>query len=1285
LTWTSRRPSAVTDTRTTVGRLLAPADPFANAARHARERPSPFFVRRAPELTTVLVIWALVVSQRPGQLVRDTKLDLSVDPGRFLASVTHLWNPAAGFGMVPDQAYGYLFPMGPYYWLGRAIGIPEWIVQRLWLALLLTTALWGTIRLAESLEIGGRWSRLAGGVAYACSPLMLAQIHDTSYVLPAALLPWVLVPLVRASHGELTSGSAAARSGLAVLLMGGINATATFGVLLLPLLWFLTRRPLGTHVRLFVLWAVAVGAATAWFVIPLLFQGRYGFSFLAYTERASDTTGSTYVPEVLRGAGIWTSFGGTPDWTTAGALIESAPAVIVASSLAAGAGLFGLARRDMPERRWLGLAVVVGAVLVCAGYWGHLGGPFAPAIHRLFDGPLAAFRNVYKFQPVITLPLVLGFINAMDVAARACRRLRRTRSSPLIAVLIAGALAVVAVSAAPLPTGRVYPEGSFTALPAYWQHTVSWLNARGGTSTTLLVPGTNFGDFTWGNSLDQPIQALATVPWANRSIMPIGSVGSTQYLDAIDRVLTGGQPVPGLAAYLASAGVRYVLVENDLTPADTQGPPPAVLRLALAQEPGLVRVAHFGPQVHQVDTGAGFETLYDPFGLTRSIHALEMYRVVAASGHDDRVATYPLSSGVVLSGGPQGVLAAGDAGLLRGEAVSLAGDPLGPTFTRPVWVDADTQQRRDTEYTSLYQNQSSLLASGAPSPVSGSPPDQWVVVPGDRHETTLQLHGAAQITASSFGPFFSQAPGEQPLEAFLTDAAQAGAVWQAWPTDPRPWIEIRFDHSVPLSRITLTPLRGRQQSAITKVQITTDRGQVTDRLAPTAQPQEIRTPMGSSRWLRVTLVGLHQPSGSGASQPGLAHIAIPGISVTQSWIVPADGPATPGVVPTYLFSSPVPNQFDFFKVTDDEAHLSRQFTVPRTAVFALSGQATPLESPLLAALQLSTGTSPTPAALAAKYSVPCGSGPPISIDGRSYATSVQGTVGQLLALQPMALSPCGVGGAIRLEAGSHTVTGDNVDSHFKVTNLQFAGTVPPVSAARGVTVRQWGNDNRALTVAKGPSAIINVHENYNPGWVATVGGHQLPAVRLDGWQQGWVLPAADASEEVTLRFYPDSSFRAGLVAGAVIALALLAWVVLTLRRPNRRDGVRSAVSRTDRSTPSERTHLATAPRGGVHPMLRLGLWTGAITLLVFVVAGPAAVVVPVCVGLGLLARRRRDVLAWVAGCAEVLAGVAIAVHPGYRIGVLAGSGSYTAQVLGALALAALAVSLLPAFDATADA
>ena len=201
----------------------------------------------------------------------------------------------------------------------------------------------------------------------------------------------------------------------------------------------------------------------------------------------------------------------------------------------------------------------------------------------------------------------------------------------------------------------------------------------------------------------------------------------------------------------------------------------------------------------------------------------------------------------------------------------------------------------NNEYTSLYQNQSSLLASGAPSPASGDPPDQWIVVPGDRHETTLQLHGAAQVTASSFGPIFNDAPGQQPLEAFLADAGQGGAAWQASPADPRPWIEIRFNHSVSLSRITLTPLAGRYPE---------HRHQGRDLDGPWSGDRLIgpggSTPEVPDAGGQQSLAPGHlgRPASTtrkrGSCRPGFAHIAIPGISVTQRWLVPADGPATPG-------------------------------------------------------------------------------------------------------------------------------------------------------------------------------------------------------------------------------------------------------------------------------------------------------------------------------------------------------------------------------------------------------
>ena len=1246
------------------------------------------FPRRLPESLATVGLFIAVFCQHPGRIVRDTKLDLAVDPGSFMATVSHLWNPLIGFGSVPDQAYGYLFPMGSYYWLGSASHLPEWIVQRLWMGLLLSTALWGTILLAESLRIGGRWSRLAGGIAYALSPLILAQAHDTAFVIPVVLLPWVMVPLIRASDGVLTTGGAAARSGVAVLLMGGVNASASFAVLLLPLIWFVTRRPIRQYVRLFVFWVIAIGLATAWFVVPLVFQRKYGFNFLPYTETASTTTSISFIPEVLRGGGDWTSLIGPPIWTSAGYMVETSPVVIVASSVIAGLGLYGLARRNMPNRLFLVLAVTIGLVLVAAGYWGHFGGPFASTVHTLLDGPLAAFRNVAKFQPIITLALALGLVHALEQFVGSLRKLQWPGIDPLLVGLVVATILALGLSAAPLITGKLYPSGSYTAIPTYWYQATNWINARGAMSNTLVVPGSSFARLTWGNPLDQPLEPLATVPWANRNISQLSSIGNTQFLDALDQVLAGGQPVPGLDQYLARAGVRYLVVENDLNPAESQTPPPVEVRTVLANEYGISRVAGFGPVVRDPNSGPDAEHLYDPLGVTHGIRSLEVYRVAATGSGNAMVTTYPASTGIQLSGGPQGLLPLAGTTQLDHQAVASAGDPLGPTFETTIPVVTDTQQLRDTEFSfsSLYNGVSYLLSPGQPAPLTGGKPQQWIVVPGAQHETVSQLSGAAAVSASSSGSLFVSTPGDQPLAAFIDNAA--GATWEATPTDARPWIEIRFDHPIPLREITVTPSTVGT-SRITRVQVATERGQSTASLEPRASPQSVSTPVGSTRFLRLTIVGIQGPRSPLTVGPGFAHIAIPGVTVTQSWRVPNDVQSVSGITPTYLFSSPLPNQFDLFSATDEEPQLSRTFTVPEQSTLSMSGQVTPRTSSALEAVEFPIGAQPvTPLAdLKAPFAVACGSGPTLTIDGTRYETSVSGTVGDFYALRTMPLAVCTPGGTVALAPGAHTVTADDAESGFKVTGLSLIGTpVQPSTAPRAITVEHWGAESRTLIASGGQAALLNVHQNYNPGWVATVNGHQLKPVRLDGWQQGWVLPASVSPQVVRLEFPADGSFRLILLVGGALATALVVWALLPARRRRTRQAADRRVTGyavAPDGVPNGRTVSSDIEPGeddvdSPRPWSRAGRWAAwtVLTACIFVVAGPVALVVPLVVGLR-WAFRGRPSLAWLALGAEVLAGLAFAIHPAYRVGAWVGSGSYTAQALGGLAVAALVLSLLP--------
>lgn len=99
-------------------------------------------------------------------------------------------------GQVQNQAYGYFFPHGAFFALGDILSVPPWITQRVWWALLLVAGFWGIVRLAESLGVGSRSSRIiAGGVAFAFSPRVLTTLGSiSSETLPMMLAPWSFCP-----------------------------------------------------------------------------------------------------------------------------------------------------------------------------------------------------------------------------------------------------------------------------------------------------------------------------------------------------------------------------------------------------------------------------------------------------------------------------------------------------------------------------------------------------------------------------------------------------------------------------------------------------------------------------------------------------------------------------------------------------------------------------------------------------------------------------------------------------------------------------------------------------------------------------------------------------------------------------------------------------------------------------------------------------------------------------------------------------------------------------------
>jgi arabinofuranan 3-O-arabinosyltransferase len=125
-------------------------------------------VRRLHLLAVSVALTVLTFVQAPGLIAPDTKADLSIDPIKFLLRAGHLWEPQGDSGQLQNQAYGYFLPMGPFYSVGHLLGLPAWVVQRAWWALVLLVAFHGMYRLCGRFGVGDHpiriiasWMRLA--------------------------------------------------------------------------------------------------------------------------------------------------------------------------------------------------------------------------------------------------------------------------------------------------------------------------------------------------------------------------------------------------------------------------------------------------------------------------------------------------------------------------------------------------------------------------------------------------------------------------------------------------------------------------------------------------------------------------------------------------------------------------------------------------------------------------------------------------------------------------------------------------------------------------------------------------------------------------------------------------------------------------------------------------------------------------------------------------------------------------------------------------------------------
>ncbi|WP_072713615.1 alpha-(1-_3)-arabinofuranosyltransferase [Rhodococcus rhodnii] len=823
----------------------------------------------------------LAFVQSPGLIAADTKYDLTENPLGFLARAAHLWSSQSPLGQVQNQAYGYFFPHGAFFALGDLAGIPAWITQRLWWALLLLVGFWGVVRLAEALGVGSRASRVVAGIAFALSPRVVTTLGSiSSETLPMMLAPWVLLPVVLALNGGNARSLRllAARSALAVALMGAVNAAATAMACLVAALWWIVHRPNRTWWIFTLWWIPFVALATLWWIVPLLLLGALSPPFLDYIESAAVTTQWTSLAEVLRGTGSWTPFV-SPE-RVGGAVLVTQPAAVVVTGAVAAAGLAGLAMRRMPGRGRLVFVLLVGIAGLTIGYLGQMSSPVAEQVRMLLDGPGAPLRNIHKLEPLVRLPIALGIAHLLAKVplpgAVPARQWRSAFAHPERNRLVAFAsliLVALAASTALVWTGKAAPRGAYSEVPQYWHDAAAWLDENAGdgadAARALVVPGAPFGVQVWGLTRDEPLQALAQTPWAVRDAVPLTPGGAIRSLDSVQRLLADGRSSEGLATTLRSQGVGYLVVRNDLDPATSRSTRPILVHQALDGSPGVEKVAEFGETVERdlPDDVVADGDLRPPYP------AVEIYRVGSEDAPPVTAGPYTVDADAVprVQGGPEAVQRLAENGGLAQGPVLFAPDahradlPVGPITV------TDMPRDRETDFGRVDGNTSGLRAPDDPRRTRNAVADYDV-------PDTPRVEGSwtgADVTVSSSAADATQLGGASPgaTAAAAFDGDPSTGWFSSLSEAARgQWLELDLDTPVDSALFEVTTSPAALGAPVRWLEVETDSGTTAVKIDSPGEPVTVALPGGGADRIRIT--ASRTEDGSAGVQFGISEVRV---------------------------------------------------------------------------------------------------------------------------------------------------------------------------------------------------------------------------------------------------------------------------------------------------------------------------------------------------------------------------------------------------------------------------
>ncbi|MBD0324060.1 MAG: DUF3367 domain-containing protein, partial [Aldersonia sp.] len=366
-----------------------------------------------------------------------------------------------------------------------------------------------------------------------------------------------------------------------------------------------------------------------------------------------------------------------------------------------------------------------------------------------------------------------------------------------------------------------------------------------------------------GMTRDEPLQALASTPWAVRDAVPLTPPGAIRALDSVQRLIADGRPSAGLAPTLLNQGIGYVVLRNDLDPDTSRSTRPVLVHQAIAGSPGLTRVAEFGDAVgsRQVD---GFVSDGD---LRASYPAIEIFRVDGGTGTGPYLADVP--DVPIVAGGPESLQRLAEHGA-RGPTL-LAADAARAGLPVDEVTVTDTPTYRETDFGQVDNHSSALRSPGderrthnlvADYPVDGAGlvEGEWS---GARITTSSSAADATQLGGAAPGSGAPATIDGDEATSWLSNGLES-AVGQ--------WVRLDLDQPIRAGLLHITVSPAAIGTPVKWMEVQTARGSTAARVGEAGRSLTVALPPGETSWIRI--LATQTEDGSVGSQFGITELSL---------------------------------------------------------------------------------------------------------------------------------------------------------------------------------------------------------------------------------------------------------------------------------------------------------------------------------------------------------------------------------------------------------------------------